>query len=178
MERIKYITGLEQFEGLSLREISRRTGHHFSTIKKYIERDNWNETIKPRKQRESKLDPLKPIIDEWLANDLKMPRKQRHTGTRIYEILSTDKEYKDKLLVGQQTVINYVTKKKKQLCKSVYDTAILGCHAPYEAQVDFGDVYAFNAVGTMTKYHPLVIRIRLNRLKHVMCFRVTNQDEW
>jgi len=157
MERIQYITGLEQFEGLSLREISRRTGHHFNTIKKYIECDNWNETIKPRKQRDSKLDPLKPIIDEWLTNDLKMPRKQRHTGTKIYELLSTDANYKDKLLVGKQTVINYVTKKKKELCKSVYDTAILGCHAPYEAQVDFGDVYAFNAVGTMTKYHELVI---------------------
>ncbi len=105
MERIQYITGLEQFEGLSLREISRRTGYHFNTIKKHIDRDNWNETIKPRKQRDSKLDPLKPIIDEWLTNDLKMPRKQRHTGTKIYDILSTDKNYKNKLLVGKQTVV-------------------------------------------------------------------------
>lgn len=112
MERIQYITGLEQYEGLSLREISRRTGHHFSTIKKYIGRDNWNETVKPRKQRDSKLDPLKPIINEWLENDLKMPRKQRHTGTTIYERLSTDENYKDKLLVGKQMVIKYVGKKK------------------------------------------------------------------
>lgn len=146
MERIQYITGLDQYEGLSLREISRRTGHHFNTIKKYIDRDNWNEEIKPRKPRGSKLDPLKPIIDEWLKNDLKMPRKQRHTGTKIYELLKTDDRYKDRLLVGKQTVINYVTKTKRELCKSVYDTAILAYHDFGEAQVDFGDVYAYNSV--------------------------------
>lgn len=157
MERIQYITGLDQYEGLSLREISRRTGHHFNTIKKYIDRYNWNEEIKPRKPRGSKLDPLKPIIDEWLKNDLKMPRKQRHTGTKIYELLKTDDRYKDRLLVGKQTVINYVTKTKRELCKSVYDTAILAYHDFGEAQVDFGDVYAYNSYGRMIKYHELVV---------------------
>ncbi len=57
-------------------------------------------------------------------------------------------------------VIKYVTKKKKELSKSVYDTAILGYHAPYEAQVDFGEVYAFNGTGTMTKYYELVIKLQ------------------
>lgn len=157
MERIQYITGLEQYEGLSLREISRRTGHHFNTIKKYIDRENWNEEIKPRKPRTSRLDPLKPVIDEWLKNDLKMPRKQRHTGTKIYELLKADDRYKDKLLVGKQTVINYVTKTKRELCKSVYDTAILAHHDFGEAQIDFGDVYAYNSDGKMIKYHELVV---------------------
>jgi len=38
-----------------------------------------------------------------------MPRKQRHTGTKIYELLKADDRYKDKLLVRKQTVISYVT---------------------------------------------------------------------
>jgi hypothetical protein len=46
--------------------------------------------------------------------------------------------------VGKQSVINYVSKAKKELCKSTYDTAILGYHPFGQAQVDFGDVYAFN----------------------------------
>lgn len=157
MERIQYITGLREYEGLSLRAISERTGHHFDTIKKYVEREDWNEEIKPRKQRESKLDPLKPIIDKWLEDDLKMPRKQRHTGTRVYERLSKEPEYAGQLQVGRQSVINYVTKRKKELCKSEYDTAILGYHPCGEAQVDFGEVYAYDVQGAMTKYYELVM---------------------
>ena len=157
MGQQQYITGLEKFEGLSLREISKRTGHHFNTVKKYVDKENWNEETKPRKERSSKLDELKPIIDEWLKIDLKMPRKQRHTGTRIYDRLKNEKEYKGKLKVGKQTVIIYVTKTKQELCKSVYDTAILGYHPYGQAQVDFGEVYAFNELGIMAKFHELVI---------------------
>ena len=85
--QIKYITGLEKYEGLSLREICKKTGYHFNTVKKYVDKEDWNKEIKPKKARKSKLDNVKPIIDEWLRNDLKMPRKQRHTGTRVYERL-------------------------------------------------------------------------------------------
>lgn len=157
MGQIQYITGIDTFEGLSLRQICKKTGHHFNTVKKYVDCESWNEEIKPRKERESKLDPLKPIIDEWLKNDLKMPRKQRHTGTRIYDRLSKEKETTDLLTVGKQSVINYVSKAKKELCKSTYDTAILGYHPFGQAQVDFGDVYAFNANGVLTKYYELVV---------------------
>ena len=67
--------------------------------------DNWNEEVNPRKVRDSRLDPLKPIIDEWLKNDLKMPRKQRHTGTKVYNRLKNEKETKSLLLVVCTIVI-------------------------------------------------------------------------
>ncbi len=35
-------------------------------------------------QRESRLDPYKPVIDEILRQDLDAPRKQRHTAMRIF----------------------------------------------------------------------------------------------
>ena len=59
MGQIKYITGLEKYEGLSLREICKRTGYHFNTVRKYIDKENWNEEIKPHKERKSKLDKVK-----------------------------------------------------------------------------------------------------------------------
>ena len=103
--QIQYITGLEKYEGLSLREICKRTGHHFNTVKKYVDKEDWNEEIKPKKVRKSKLDNVKPIIDKWLRNDLKMPRKQRHTGIRVYERLV--REHKDKLLVGKRQLATH-----------------------------------------------------------------------
>lgn len=176
MERIQYITGIDQFEGLSLRGICKKTGHHFDTVKKYVDQDSWNEEIKPRKKRESKLDPLKPVIDKWLKDDLKMPRKQRHTGTHVYDRLSKEKEFKGRLLVGKQTVINYVTKTKKELCKSTYDTAILGYHPFGQAQVDFGDVYAFNSNGILTKHYELVISFPASNGGYVQLCKSQNAE--
>ena len=157
MGQKEYITNLREYEGLSLREISRRTGFHYKTVKKYVEGENWNEEIRPRKERASKLDELKPVINEWLENDLKMPGKQRHRGTRVYERLNSEAPYKGKLLVGKQSVINYVSKVKREILKTSYDTAIFGEHEYGEAQVDLGEVYAYNENGIMSKYYELVM---------------------
>ena len=41
MEEEKYITDIRKFEGCSMREISRRTGYHFNTVKKYVNKEDW-----------------------------------------------------------------------------------------------------------------------------------------
>ena len=174
MGQQRYIINLENFEGLSLREICKRTGHHFNTVKKYADKENWNEEIKPRKESSSKLDELKPKIDERLKTDLKMPRKQRHTGTRVFDRLTN--EYSDALKVGKQTVINYVTKTTRELSKSVYDTAILGYHPYGQVQVDFGEVYAFNEHGAMTKHHELVVAFPASNAGYVRICKTQNAE--
>ena len=37
MDDIKYIKRLHEKEGLSIREIMRRTGYHYETVRKYLE---------------------------------------------------------------------------------------------------------------------------------------------
>ena len=39
MDDIKYIRRMHEIEGISMREINRRTGYHMDTIKKYVEID-------------------------------------------------------------------------------------------------------------------------------------------
>ena len=174
MDETNYVTVLQKFEGLSIREISRRTGYHFNTVKKYIDCEDWNLEIKPRKQRASRLDPLKPIIDEWLEKDLKMPRKQQHTGVRVFTRLND--EYTEQLTVGQQIVINYVSKKKKELCKSTFDTAIRGYHPSGQAQLDFGEVYAYNANNVMKKHYELVLSFPYSNASYVQICKSQNQE--
>lgn len=176
MGQQQYITGLEKFKGLSLRGICRETGCHFNTVKKYVDKEDWNEEIKPRKSKGSRLDVLKPTIDEWLKTDLKMPRKQRHTGTRVYDRLSSEEATKDLLSVGKQTVINYVTKAKKELCKSTYDTAILGYHPHGQAQVDFGEVYIFNNKGLMVKQYELIVSFPYSNGAYVQLCKSQNAE--
>lgn len=84
MDDIKYIKRLYEWEEVSIREIMRRTGTHYETVRKYLDREDFNEPLHPPKDSSSLLDPLKPIIDQWLLADLKAPRKQRHTAKRVY----------------------------------------------------------------------------------------------
>ncbi len=87
MDDIKYIKRLYESEGVSIREIMRRTGYHYETIKKYLDKEDFNNPLQPPKHSTSLLDPLKPIIDRWLMDDLRAPRKQRHTAKRVFEQL-------------------------------------------------------------------------------------------
>jgi len=151
-----YLTNLSQYEGMSLREIAERSGHNFRTVKKYVDRDDWNETYKPRKERVSQLEPLKSVIDEWIVEDLKRGRKYRRTGTKIYNDLAKHPEHSKQLAVGKQTVINYVSRRKKELSKKTYKTAMFGLHSMCEAQVDFGKVIVINRDGAEESWHELV----------------------
>ncbi len=157
MEKQNYLSNLSQFEGLSLRKIAERSGHHFNTVKKYVDKENWNEEYRPRKERVSLLEPLKPVIDEWIREDLKRSRKYRRTGTKIYNDLRQDVEHRKLLAVGKQTVLNYVSQRKKEFSKKTYATAMFGLHAMCEAQVDFGKILVVGAGGAEETWHELVV---------------------
>ena len=157
MDKQNYLSNLREFEGMSLREIAERTGHHFNTVKKYADREEWNEVYKPRKERVSGLDPLKETIDEWIRADLKRKRKYRRTAVKIYNDLKNDENLGKLLTVGKQTVSNYVGKRKKELCKETYATAMFALHAMCEAQVDFGEILVETSKKAEEKWKYLVV---------------------
>lgn len=128
MDDIKYIKRMYDCEGVSLREIMRRTGYHYETVKKYLDLEDFNESHHPPKEVPSLLDQLKPVIDEWLVDDLKAPRKQRHTAKRIYERLQ--KEHPEALQVKLRTVQYYVSQKKKELFRLQQNAYLPLYHPP------------------------------------------------
>lgn len=174
MDQINYITAIREFEGLSLREITRRTGFHYETVKKYVDRENWNLDPTENKPRVSELDPLKPIIDGWLENDLKAPRKQRHTAVRVFNRLKS--EYPMQLAVKQRTVSRYVSLKKKELYRHASDCAIHGTHPVGEAQLDFGEVYYYNQNDVLKKCYELVISFPASNGAYVQLCHSQNQE--
>lgn len=60
MDQVKAIKYLYERKELSLREISRETGHAFETVKKYVEMDDFNIKLQERQKRKGKLTPFKP----------------------------------------------------------------------------------------------------------------------
>ncbi len=137
MIQIQNIKNQRIKKGRSMRSIARETGHNYRTIKKYIENTDFNEPVKKKRGRPSKLDVFKPIIDAWLTQDTKMKAKQRHTAKRIFDRLKI--EYPDSFDVSERTVRAYVAIKKKELYG--IDEGFLPLEHPAgEAQADFGEV--------------------------------------
>ena len=93
MAQKQYIKHLYENEEKSLREISRITGLSQQTVTKYAYQSKWDENNPPncKAERYPVLGDYIKIIDEWLENDRREPRKQRHTISRIHKRLQ--KEY-------------------------------------------------------------------------------------
>jgi len=76
-------------EGVSKRQILRETGMHWTTLERIL-----SHPIPPgycrKKLISSKIDPYWERIRTILEQDRSMPKKQRHTAKRIWEILQAD----------------------------------------------------------------------------------------
>lgn len=70
-------------DGMSIREITRRTGLSRNTIRKYLRSD----AVEPKFEvvdRPSKLDPFAERLSGWLKTEAGRSRKQRRTGKQIH----------------------------------------------------------------------------------------------
>lgn len=68
-----------RWEELSVRALAKRYGVHRRTVRQALG-SPVPPARKPRTSVASKLDPVKPLIDAMLREDLTAPRKQRHTA--------------------------------------------------------------------------------------------------
>ena len=150
--QVNYIRELYHLEGRSYSEICAMTRKNYRTIKKYIQKENFNEEFHQAK-RPTKTSELIPIIRGWLAEDQARHRKQRHTAKRIYDRLKT--EYPSLLNVSARTVRTLVKQEKENLYGASKAYLLLN-HPGGEAQVDFGTLEAFEN-GSLKKFHELVL---------------------
>lgn len=86
-------------EGLNVSELAERFNHDRKTIRKYLNKEDWNKQAPTSVQIEKtfvKLEPYKKDINQWLEEDKRARRKQRHTAKRVYDRLR--KKYEDHYL--------------------------------------------------------------------------------
>ena len=72
--QVNYIRELYFLEGKKIIDICDMTGRNYRTIKKYIEKDDFNES-QHKVKRPNKSDVLRPIINKWLTEDKSRHRK-------------------------------------------------------------------------------------------------------
>ena len=125
-------------EGKNISQIAKITSFDRKTVRSYLAKDDWNMNVPQTEHKAEypKLDQYKMEIDNWLTDDKKAKRKQRHTAQRVFDRLKD--KYKDGFECSYRTVAGYVAKRKKEIFGKVTASLPL-VHVPGEAQVDFGD---------------------------------------
>ncbi len=154
MAQQKYIKDLYENEGLSLREISRKTGYCFETVQKYAYKEDWSENELPNLEPEHYpvLEAYISTIDEWMEADRKVPRKQRHTAKRIFDRLREERGFG-----GSYSCVKRYVRKKKQALR-MKSEGYLPLEQPEGwAQVDFGEVRYDNGQGQLHTGYELVV---------------------
>ena len=138
MLKMTEITNLRKMyfeDGENISQIQKKTGFDRKTIRKLIDKKDWNDPVQVPAPRESKLDKYKAEIDGWLKADKEMRKKQRHTAKRVYDRLK--EKYRNEFDCSYRTVAIYVASKKKILYATKQGFLPL-MHKPGEAQIDFG----------------------------------------
>ena len=154
MDQIHRIRELYYEQDKNLKEIAIIMNCDWRTVRKYVDMEDFNTpspTPVSKEEHESKLDPFKLFIDEWLEADKLAPRKQRHTAKRIYRRLRDEVEG---LNCSYRLVALYVAEKKEELRLKKTEGYIPLVHHPGEAQADFGfaDFYENGKLHHEAKY--------------------------
>ena len=163
---------MDKFEGKSLRKISEITGHDFETVKKYVEKEDFNQEIKSKRKRASKLSPYISIVTNWLLMDQNAPKKQQHTAKRVYARLKD--LYPEEFTADERSVRKFVAELRNELKLNSGGFIPLE-HPPGEAQVDFGETRFIENGKTYDGYH-LNISYPYSNGGHTQLFKSANQE--
>jgi transposase len=139
---VDYIRDQYEVEGKSMRQIAKEVGKSFRTVAKYVKQEDFSpKTGSAKAERPTVLEGYTATIDEWLTQDKREPRKQRHTAKRVYDRLKAEKGYP----YGYGAVKRYVA--KKRLTEQQNPEGYLPIEQRMgEAQTDFGQ-FKYNAEG-------------------------------
>jgi transposase len=161
-------------DGLSIRELAVRHWVHRRAVRAALA----SAVPPPRKARvfaAPVLDPVKPLIDAMLRQDLEAPTKQRHTARRVLARLVDEH--------GVETVRGYVARRRPEIVAEANRPVEDGCvpqrHDPgAEAEVDFHDLWVILR-GVKTKTALFTMRLSFSgRAGTEACAPAPSPDEY
>jgi transposase len=164
-------------EGWSVRALARRHRVHRRTVRQALA----SGLPAPRKspvRTAPKLEPAKPHIDTMLREDLKAPRKQRHTARRIWVRLLEEFGCTD---VSYSSVRDYVARRRPELAAEMGATELARACVPQspepgeQAEVDFADLW-IRLRGVLTKVFLFTFRLSYSGAATHRAFATQGQE--
>ncbi len=102
-------------EGKNINEIARESGRAWRTVKKMVESEQPPRYRKQKKRPAHKLGPYKKQIEELLAQNKRLPRKQRWTSPTIFQAIQ-----KEGYSGSESTVRHYMAQVRKDPKSTAY----------------------------------------------------------
>lgn len=133
VEQINYIRSEANQKDRSYSDLGKAMRIDPRTVKKYANKESFEKNKKVERPSPV-MDPVKPIIDKWIKEDLKKKKKHHRTAKRMTEQLTKNHSFEG----SYRTVRNYVSRKKKELKEYVEEASLPLTSIPGTAQVDFG----------------------------------------
>jgi len=156
-------------EGQSIREICRRLHHSRRLIRKAIDHAQPEGYRLKQERPATVLAAYKTKIDELIMESDQLPRKQRYTGHKVYQLLQAE---------GYQgcegSVHNYVSQQRKAK-KKRQAFLPLEFEPGQDAQVDWGEAVA-EFGGERQKVQIFVMHMNHSKVRFVMAFPFQKQE--
>jgi transposase len=128
-----------EFGSGTISGVARTYGVHRRMVRQALQGALPPERKQPERQRPV-LSPIMSFIDDVLATDQRMPRKQRHTARRIWRRLQAEMPDHP---VAESTIRQYVRLRKKQMGLNGVAACVPQSYSPgQEAQVDWYESWA------------------------------------
>lgn len=171
VDQYEYIRIAHRVYDKSIRQIARETGHSRNTVKKVL-KNEYVGYCSRQNQPFPSLGQYLTIIDKWLVDDKDIPKKQRHTGTRIYNRLKNEKDYKGSI----STVLRYVRIARQRIGVGARQVFIpLDPPVGQEAEVDWGRCTAIlDGQKIILKF--LCVRSKFSGKHFVRCYPCERQQ--
>ena len=156
-------------EGLSIREISRRLGHGRKLIRKAIDQAQ-PEGYRLKESRSAPvLAPYKPKIDALILESEQMPRKQRYTGRKIYQLVQVEG------YTGSEGNIHRYVSQQRKGRKHRQAYLPLEFDPGQDAQVDWGEAVV-EIGGERQKAQIFVMRLNHSKARFVIAYPFQKQE--
>jgi transposase len=159
-------------EGKTIRQIAREQHHSRETVRKALTNSSPTQYYSEESRDCPVMGPYQDIVDRWLLDDQKAPRKQRHTARRIYERLREEYLFQG----AESTVRRFVRLRKEALQIGGPDVFIPLEFSPgQDGQVDFGEAQVIVAGERLVAQYLLMI-LGYSTLPFLMAFPHQRQE--
>jgi transposase len=156
-------------EGLSIRAISRQLGHCRKAIREALDHAEPEGYQRKQPHTAPKIAPYQSRIEELLQESEQMPRKQRYTGHKIYQLLQME-GYR-----GSESNLHRYVSLQRGARNQRPAYLPLEFDLGQDAQVDWGEAQA-EIKGTRQTVQMFVMRLNYSKARFVMAFPFQKQE--
>jgi len=159
-------------EGKTMRQRAKECPHSRDTVKEALADPSPPEYQSQEARACPVMGTYQELVDRWLLDDQKSPRKQRHTAHRVYERLRDEHQFQG----AESTVRRFVRLRKDILEIGRPDVFIPLEFGPgQDGQVDFGEAQVVIAGEVLVAQYLLLI-LGYSTLPFVMAFPHQRQE--